>query len=71
MSFIFSCKGCTKRTPTCHDTCQTYKDEKAEFARKKAASEGDMVCRAYTREASERNQTRLLKKKIAAKRFKG
>ena len=71
MKFIFSCKGCTKRTSTCHDTCQTYKDEKAEYDRQKAARDSDAVCRAYTREASEKNQTKFLKKKIATKRYKG
>lgn len=25
---IFSCYGCTKRTPECHSVCQTYAEEK-------------------------------------------
>lgn len=31
----FSCKDCKDRFPGCHGTCETYKQEKAEFDRKK------------------------------------
>ena len=31
----FSCQGCGKRFPGCHDTCEKYKAEKAAYNEKK------------------------------------
>ena len=28
---IFSCYGCANRTPGCHDKCEIYRKEKAEY----------------------------------------
>lgn len=71
MSFIFSCKGCNKREPGCHDRCETYKQEKAEYDRQKAVARKDDVYLAYAREAGYRRKTTYLKEKIIHKRFKG
>ena len=31
----FSCKGCPERAPGCHDHCEKYKKEKAEYLARK------------------------------------
>ena len=31
-----ACKGCTERTPGCHDRCERHKAELAELQRRKA-----------------------------------
>ena len=31
----FTCQGCPERTPGCHDHCEKYKAEKAEYEARK------------------------------------
>ena len=33
----FTCKGCANRTPGCHDHCEKYQAEKAEYQARKEA----------------------------------
>lgn len=67
----FSCKGCAKREPGCHDRCETYKQEKAEYDRQKALSRQDDTYKGYAREAGEKRMTKYLKHKMSYKRYKG
>jgi len=32
---ITCCHNCTSRKPACHDTCERYKEEKADFEERK------------------------------------
>lgn len=34
---IFSCYGCTERTPECHSTCETYAKERAQNEKERHA----------------------------------
>lgn len=43
----FTCKGCPERHPGCHDKCEKYQAEKAEYqARKEAADKKRAVGQA-------------------------
>lgn len=51
MSMITCCKDCKLRTPGCHDKCEEYIQEKAEWNRAKAYLRGaDVEYRDYRRE---------------------
>lgn len=39
MKFKFSCYGCEKRSPGCHGSCETYKQERLEYEAQKAEIE--------------------------------
>ena len=42
----FTCKGCPKRTPGCHDSCEKYQHEKAEYEAMKAKLQKEKAVRA-------------------------
>lgn len=69
MSFIFSCKGCTKRVPGCHDQCETYKQEKEEYNRRKALNDCSLEY-GYLCASVEKTMTKYLRNKIKYKRYK-
>lgn len=65
----FTCKGCTERTPGCHDHCEKYKAEKAEYlARKKEIDD----YRAVTQSCNEQRYAAIGKAvKSHGRKFRG
>lgn len=47
---LFTCKDCPNRYPGCHDKCEKYKTEKAEYERLKAKWNIDRDSRHYAAE---------------------
>lgn len=43
----FTCKDCPNRYPACHDKCEKYQREKAEWEAEKKAGEGDKQYAIY------------------------
>ncbi len=41
----FTCKGCPNRAPGCHDHCEKYQDEKAEYEARKDQLNKDKAVR--------------------------
>lgn len=44
----FTCNDCTNRHPGCHDKCEKYNREKAEWERRKAIRDRDKDAWYYT-----------------------
>ena len=68
--YRFSCRGCEKRYPGCHDHCDTYKAERAEYEKLK---QRDAV-EKYLRDRASRvydAHAKYEKKLSKYKRFRG
>lgn len=69
MATIFTCKGCPDRYPGCHDHCDKYKREKAEYEKRKAELEADREARIYTGNSIFTKQNYLAKKQKEWRRY--
>lgn len=49
IAIAFKCKGCTKRSPGCHDTCEDYKADLEKLEKAKANRDADKDIRQYER----------------------
>ena len=68
------CKDCTDRYPGCHDHCEKYKEDQAEYDKIKAAMKDEMDYKKYavTRSFQRRDDDVMRKKKHAGyRKFKG
>lgn len=65
MRYEFSCHGCDKRTPGCHGSCETYKQERAEYDAKKAEIDNKKAIRDGTYKQREVAVARAIRRKIS------
>ena len=51
-----SCKGCPSRSPSCHSTCETYKQFRSDLDKTKAEQRKSSPIYGYTCEQIEKNK---------------
>ena len=65
MGKINCCRDCPNRYPACHDTCETYQEQKAEYLEMtrviKKSKYKDAIVTSYTIEATSKNTGKKLR----------
>lgn len=60
-----ACKNCQERYPGCHDHCERYKEERAEYDRLKAIENRDRTVRQYICDEHRKHADRRAQEKKA------